>query len=57
MRDRLYMPNDIFDLLPTEKVKASEVVPGDIFLSYNRWGLVYTNEQREPHHNNGYNQT
>ena len=55
-RKDLYLPNDIFDLLPTEEVKASEVVQGDIFFAYNQWGLVYTNKFKKVFCNNGSNQ-
>lgn len=52
---RLNLPHDLFELLPTEKVLASELMEGDVAQLHNRWGFVLSSEL-DGSNNNGYNQ-
>jgi hypothetical protein len=52
----LNMPADYFDLLPTEKVLASDLVEGDMALLHNQWTFVLSSVH-DKHCTNGYSQT
>jgi len=48
-RQRLRIPHDYFDLLPTEEVLASEIIPGDIAKCHNNWGFVLSSRYDKYH--------
>lgn len=46
---RLKMPDDLLDLLPTEKIIASDLVEGDVALLHGRWGFVLSSKYDSYH--------
>jgi len=43
---RLYLPHDLFELFPTEKIKASELVEGDIVKLHTSWNCTVSSKRK-----------
>lgn len=52
---QLYLPNDFFNVFPTETIKASELKTGDLFKNHNAWRMVSYSKLEQDYYNNGRN--
>ncbi len=51
-----YQLSNVFNFLPSEAIKASELKRGDVVFMYSRWDLIIDSDRQEEHYNNGLNQ-
>lgn len=56
MNKRLYLPHDLFELFPTEKIKASELAEGDIVKLHMAWSCTVSSEREFDSYHNEYKQ-